>query len=254
MILWLRSLTFNLAFWVTTALVAFFGLPLLWAAPRRWVMVTIHWYARAVLFELRLLCGVTVRIEGGERLPRGGAALIAAKHQSAFDTLVWLILVPDACYILKKELLKLPLWGWWATGSGQIAVDRAAGGAAMRHLIRAGRKAALDGRQLVIFPEGTRTAPHERVPYQPGIAALAAATGLPVLPVATDSGLRWGRNAFLKHPGLITISVLPELPARLDRAMLLAQLEEVIETETARLMATHPVDNAVDNLRAPARP
>lgn len=252
--LWIRSLAFNIAFWTTTACVALFGLPILFAAPRRWVMLTIRWYAKLVMVELRLISGVNVRIEGAERLPKAGAALIAAKHQSAFDTLVWLILVPDACYILKKELLRLPLWGWWATRSGQIAVDRAAGGSAMRHLIKAGRQAALDGRQLVIFPEGTRTAPHERVAYQPGIAALAAATGLPVLPVATDSGRCWARDAFLKRPGTITISVLPLLPAGLRREVLLTTLEAVIEGETDRLMPSPAVDDSVDSLGEPVRP
>lgn len=236
MILWLRSLAFNIAFWSTTALVAVFGLPVL-AFGQEATMRVVRVYARIVLAELRLLCGIEVRVTGTEFLPRGGAALIAAKHQSAFDTLVWLVLLPHACYVLKQELLRIPLWGWWARGTGQIAVDRAAGSAAMRHLLKSGKAAAAEGRQLVIFPEGTRTAPGQRVPYQPGIVALASATGLPVIPVATDSGLCWSRRAFVKRPGTITVAVLEPLPPRLPKADLLARLQQTIESETTRLGA-----------------
>jgi 1-acyl-sn-glycerol-3-phosphate acyltransferase len=102
---------------------------------------------------------------------------------------------------------------------------------------------------MVIFPEGTRTAPGTRVPYQPGVAALAAATGLPVIPVATDSGLVWGRRSFRKHPGTIAIAVLPPLPARMRRDALMARLEAEIEAETDRLLAGRLVDNFVDRVR-----
>jgi 1-acyl-sn-glycerol-3-phosphate acyltransferase len=234
MILWLRSLAFNVAFWLTTAAVAVFGLPVL-AFGRFVAMRVVRVYARVVLIELRWLGGIEVRVTGAERLPRGGAALIAAKHQSAFDTVVWLALLPNACYVLKHELLRIPVWGWWATGTGQIAVDRSAGLSAMRHLLKAGKAAAEGDQQLVIFPEGTRTAPGDRVPYQPGIVALASATGLPVIPVATNSGLHWARRAFLKRPGTITIAVLPPLPAGLPKSELLARLELEIEAETTRL-------------------
>jgi 1-acyl-sn-glycerol-3-phosphate acyltransferase len=116
----------------------------------------------------------------------------------------------------------------------------------MRHLLRKGQQAAAEGRQLVIFPEGTRVAPGEFRPYQPGIAALAAATGLPVVPVATDSGLRWGRRAFHKRPGVLNVAVLPPLPAGLRRDALLRRLEEVIEPATRGLPQDDAVDKSVD--------
>jgi 1-acyl-sn-glycerol-3-phosphate acyltransferase len=163
--------------------------------------------------------------------------VVAAKHQSAFDTVIWLGLLPDTAYVLKKELLAIPLYGWHLRKSGMIPVDRAGGGPALRGMLRQAQAALAEGRQVVIFPEGTRTAPGVRVPYQPGVVAIASASGAPVFPVATDSGRVWGRRAFIKRPGVIRISVLPPLPPRLPRAALLAALEEAIETETDRLFA-----------------
>jgi 1-acyl-sn-glycerol-3-phosphate acyltransferase len=203
-------------------------------------------WALFVMALLRGVCGIGLRVTGAEHLPVDGAALVAAKHQSAFDTVVWFALLPDTAYVLKRELFDVPVWGWLARGAGMIAVDRMAGASAMRHLLRAGKLAAAEGRQMVIFPEGTRVPPGERRPYQPGVAALAAATGLPVIPVATDSGLRWGRRAFHKRPGVITVAVLPPLPAGLRRDALLPLLEEAIEPATLRLLQSSTVDNLVD--------
>ena len=246
---WLRSALFNLFFFGFSASFAVSLLPLLpLPLPRRWLLAPIRLWAGLVILMLRLLCGIRVRVTGREHLPaEGGAALVAAKHQSAFDTVVWLWLLPDPAYVLKRELLDIPVWGWLARGAGMIAVDRLAGASAMRHLLRAGQAAAAEGRQMVIFPEGTRVPPGERRPYQPGVVALAAATGLPVIPVATDSGLRWGRRAFHKRSGIITVAVLPPLPAGLQRDALLRRLEEAIEPETRRLWRRgEVVDNSVD--------
>ena len=211
MMTWLRSLLFNLAFWLVTLVLGLLALPLL-LAPRRWLVPPMRWHAQAALALLRLFCGIRLRVEGRENLPTGGPALIAAKHQSAFDTFVWFALLPDPVYVLKKELLWLPVYGWYSWKTRQIAVDRAAGASALRHLVKAGKEAASEGRQIVIFPEGTRVAPGQTAPIQPGIAALAAATGLPVIPVATDSGLCWGRRSFRKRPGTITVAVRPPIP------------------------------------------
>lgn len=242
---WLRSLLFNLFFFGFGATYATLILPVM-LLPRRWLMPPMRFWAGSVVWGLRVICGVRLRVTGREHLPTGGAALIAAKHQSAFDTIVWLWLLPDAAYIVKRELLRVPVWGWLMWGSGQIAVDRLAGASAMRHLLRKGQAAAAEGRQLVIFPEGTRVAPGEHRPFQPGIAALAAATGLPVIPVATDSGLRWGRRAFHKRPGILNIAVLPPLPAGLRRDDLLRRLEEAIEPAMRSFSQSRAVDNFVD--------
>jgi 1-acyl-sn-glycerol-3-phosphate acyltransferase len=243
---WLRSALFNAFFFGFSATYSALLLPLL-LLPRRWLLVPIRLWAGMIILMLRLLCGIRLRVTGWEHLPaNGGPALLAAKHQSAFDTIVWLWLLPDAAYVLKRELLDIPVWGWLARGTGMIAVDRLAGSSAMRHLLRAGQAAAAEGRQMVIFPEGTRVPPGEHRPYQPGVAALAAATGLPVLPVATDSGLLWGRRAFHKRPGTITVAVLPPLPTGLRRDALMRRLEEAIEPATRLLLQRSAVDNFVD--------
>lgn len=230
----LRALLFNLGFMGLTALMGVLALPLL-AMPRRFSVAALRLWARLVLGWLRLSVGLRYRVTGAEHIG-AGAALIAAKHQSAFDTVVWLALLPDAAYVLKRELLSIPVYGWHARRAGMIAVDRAAGAAAMRGLIRDAGAALDSGRQVVIFPEGTRTAPGAEAPYQPGIAALYARAGLPVLPVATDSGRFWGRRAFLKHPGTITIAIQPPIAPGLARAAFIQALRDSIEIPSQALL------------------
>lgn len=243
----LRSAVFNALFLGGSAVAALLALPLL-AAPRAWLISYVRVWARVVVGLLRRICGIRLEVTGLENIPPTGA-IIAAKHQSAFDTVVWLMLLPSdrpaPVYVLKKELVAIPVWGQLARRCGHIAVDRKAGAQALRGMVRAGQAALAEGRSVVIFPEGTRTAPGERVPYQPGVAALALATRAPVVPVATDSGLTWGRRAFSKRPGVIHISVLPPLPGGLPRASLMTALEAAIETESERLLSgATPVDKS----------
>lgn len=235
-----RSLLFNLLFFAFTGVALIACLPLMPLLDRAGRLALMAWWAERVLGLLRLTAGIRLRVTGAEHLPAEEPALIAAKHQSAFDTIVWLALLPRPAYVLKRELLWIPLYGWYVRAAGMIAVDRGAGPAAIRHLMRAGEAALAEGRQIVIFPEGTRTAPGERRPYQPGIAALYARSGLPVIPVATDSGLYWGRRAFRKRPGTITVAVLPPIPPGLPRDEMLERLEAAIEGETDRLLASAP--------------
>jgi 1-acyl-sn-glycerol-3-phosphate acyltransferase len=242
MMLLLRSALFNALFFLLTALVAVCAVPLL-ALPRGAMIAMVRLWARLVVVLLRAVVGVRLELRGMERIPAGGC-VIAAKHQSAFDTVIWLGLLPDPAYVLKKELLSIPLYGWHCRKLRMIPVDREGGGPALRAMLRKALEAVTEGRQVVIFPEGTRTAPGERIPYQPGVVAIAAGSSAPVIPVATDSGRIWGRRAFHKRPGVIRISVLPALPPKLNRAALLAALEDAIETETAALLA-EPVDSSV---------
>jgi 1-acyl-sn-glycerol-3-phosphate acyltransferase len=232
---WARSLLFNLLFFGITFVVAIITIPTL-VMPRRAALAMTQLWARLVIWALRWSVGVRVEIRGWENLPPGGV-VIAAKHQSAFDTIIWLSLLHEPAYVMKKELLRIPLYGWHARKAGMIPVDREGGGAALRGMLRAATARVAAGRQVVIFPEGTRTPVGQRVSYQPGVVAIAAGTGAPVVPVATDSGRVWGRRHFLKRPGMIRISVLPPLPPGLNRAKLLAALELQIEAETDRLMA-----------------
>jgi 1-acyl-sn-glycerol-3-phosphate acyltransferase len=241
----LRSAVFNLLFLGGTVLTVVFGLPLL-AAPSRFMIAYVRVWSRLMVFLLRAVCRIRVEVSGMEHIPPGGA-IIAAKHQSAFDTVIWVKLLEAPVYIMKKELRQIPLWGLLALKCGHVEVDREAGAAALRGMVRGAQAALRAGRPVVIFPEGTRSAPGERVPYQPGVAALAIASGAPVVPVATDSGRFWGRRAFHKRPGTLHVAVLPPLPAGLPRAALMALLEETIEGATARLLAPgEPVDKSGD--------
>jgi 1-acyl-sn-glycerol-3-phosphate acyltransferase len=242
----LRSAAFAVAFYAVTAVIGIGALPLL-VGPRGWVRPPLRLWAKTTIVLLRWCCDIRVSITGAEFLPtQGGAALIASRHESAFDTVVWLALLPHPAYVLKRELLRIPVYGWLAWRYGMIPVDRSAGASAMRALLRAGRVAFAAGQQVVIFPEGTRIRPAARVPFQPGIAALATLSGLPVIPVATNSGRCWARGLFGRHPGTITIAVLPPLPEGLPRVPLLARLEATIWAAQSGLDAHAPVDVSVD--------
>jgi 1-acyl-sn-glycerol-3-phosphate acyltransferase len=220
----LRSALFNLVFFGATFVLTLYGTAVRLVARHRVLGVAKLW-AWFVIGSLRVICGIRVEVSGRDTLP-SGAALIASAHQSAFDTLIWLLLVPRCCYVMKQELVRIPLFGQLLLASGMIAIDRSRGGAALRGLMRDAEDAARAGRQIVIFPEGTRAEPGAVLPLQPGIAALAAQTGLPVIPVLTDSGRYWGRRAFRKQPGTIRIVIRPPLPAGLRRDELMRRLRE----------------------------
>ncbi|MFH5923479.1 lysophospholipid acyltransferase family protein [Roseomonas xinghualingensis] len=239
----IRSALFNLLFFGVTALTVLFGLPLL-AFPPRVMHSYLRAWARTVLWLLRGLCGIRLRVTGIENLPVSGPALIAAQHQSAFDTIVWHALLPRPAYVMKEELMRIPGWGAMARHVHSIPVDREGGGAALKRLVRATRAAADAGYQVVIFPEGTRSAPGEVQPWQPGFAAMASATSLPVVPVATDSGRFWGKRAFTKQPGTLTVAVLPPIPPGLPRPELMKRAEAAVAEASARL--TGGVDKLVE--------
>lgn len=231
----IRSALFNLLFFSITALTVLFGLPLL-ALPPAAMHRYLRGWARLMLWLLHRVCGIRLRVEGAENLPVNGPALIAAQHQSAFDTIVWHALLPRPAYVMKAELMRIPGWGAMARHVHSIPVDREGGGAALKRLVRATRDAAAAGYQVVIFPEGTRSAPGEVAPWQPGFAAMAAATALPVVPVATDSGRFWGKRSFTKRPGVLTVAVLPPIPPGLPRAELTVRAEAAVAEASARLV------------------
>lgn len=230
----LRSLLFNLAFFgfgATSMILGSFFL----LGPRRLQRRAMRWMAQVMVWLLSGIIGIRIQVSGREHLPTSGPALIAAKHQSAFDTMIWFTLVPDVAYVMKRELFRIPFYGWFARRAPMIGVDREGGGKAMRQMMREAQEIAQQGRQIVIFPEGTRTTPGERVPYQPGIVALASSLKLPVIPVATNSGEFWGRHHFIKRPGVLEVRVMP--PLQTPRGELLERLEQVIETEQLKLGA-----------------
>ncbi len=236
----LRSGLFSLWFLGVSIIMVLTGIFL---KPTRLPAWGIQW-SRLILSGM-WIAGMRVEITGQENLPRSGPMLIASMHQSAFDTLIWLQLLPYARYIVKAELMRIPLFGILAARSGQIGVNRSGGAATMRGLLRDGGAALDEGSQVVIFPEGTRVPAGETVELQPGIAALAMRSRQGVLPVLTDSGLCWGRGAFSKRPGVIRVVILPALPVGLPRPQLMARLTELYAKEASAQRARVAVDNFV---------
>jgi 1-acyl-sn-glycerol-3-phosphate acyltransferase len=155
--------------------------------------------------------------------------LIASRHESTFDILVWLAMLPTASFVVKKELSQIPLFGHCIRAAEMICIDRKAGGAAMRELLRGADRAKASGNNIIIFPEGTRVVHGQKLPLQPGIIALAVRTGLPVVPVMTDSGKCWGNQSFYKHPGTIHVVIQPPLAQQLGREELLEALRNAFD-------------------------
>ena len=229
----LRSLLFNVTFYAWTLLLGVVALPMV-AAPRRSVMGFGRWWSGSVLWLARVIAGIDYEFRGSHNLRRG-AVIIAMKHQSAWDTLAAPVLIDDPAIVVKRELLWIPFYGWYARRAGMIAIDRGAGATALKSMVLRARGVVAQGRPIVIFPEGTRTAVGARRDYQPGVAALYAQLGLPVVPVAVTSGLCWPRRSFLKRPGRILVEALPAVPPGLDRRQFLSDLQSRIESATERL-------------------
>ncbi len=232
--LWLRSLLFNVGWYAGTAVIAVLGVPIL-LLPRRAVVAWSRFWIRFVLAWLKLTVGLTHRVIGLENLPEG-PAIIASKHQSSWETMSYTVLFDDAAIVLQRELLFSPGVGWARARAGNIAVERGDGAKALRGLIRQAKARVEAGRSLLIFPEGTRVALDAERPYQVGVAALYRQLGVPVVPVALNSGLFWGRRRFVKRRGTITVEILPAIPPGLDREVFMATLRERTETATARLV------------------
>jgi 1-acyl-sn-glycerol-3-phosphate acyltransferase len=231
---WLRSFAFNVGWYLGTAAIAIVGLPLL-LAPRRWVVAWAKVWIVFVLWWLRVTVGLTHRVIGVENLPKG-PVIIACKHQSSWETLAFTLLFDDVAIVLKRELLFIPVVGWAMARAGNVAVARGDGAVALRGMVKQAKAVIADGRSIVIFPEGTRVAPGDQKPYQVGTAALYRQLGVPVVPMALNSGLFWGRRKFVKRPGTITLEILPPIPPGLKRDAFMERLRGEIEGATARLV------------------
>jgi 1-acyl-sn-glycerol-3-phosphate acyltransferase len=230
-----RALLFNGGFYLWTLVIGLYGVPLL-LGPRRYVMEFGRLWAAGSLGLLAWTVGLRHEIRGLENMPPG-AAIIAMKHQSSWDTIILPIIFEHPAIVIKHELAWLPIYGWYAVRAGGIPVDRGAGASALKRMLARARKAVTSGRPIAIFPEGTRTAVGTRRPYHPGVAALYTQLGIPLVPVAVNSGLFWGRRSFLKRPGRIILEILPAIPPGLPRRQVMAELEARIETATASLIA-----------------
>ena len=230
-----RSLVFNLLFYVNLALFLVLGSEFL-LTPRKWSIRALQAWAKTSLWLLRVLCGTKIEVRGRENIPEG-AALVAGKHQSLWETFAILPLLDDPAMVLKKELTYIPFFGWFIFKFKMIAVERSAGRVALKNLMRRAEEEIARGRQVVIMPEGTRRAPDDPPDYKPGAAALYGILDVPCVPFALNSGLFWPRREFLRCPGTIVIEFLPPIPAGLSRKVFQPRLQEAIETATARLVS-----------------
>ena len=221
----------------TTAFLAF-TLSCTWALllPPQRTRYLLNMWGRADVFLLRVLCGQKVVVLGAHNQPRG-PALVAAKHQAAWETTALIPMLPNGVIILKKELLRIPVYGWFARHYGMIPVDRSGGAAALKQLAEEARKAVDQGHQILIFPEGTRQVVDAPPDYKPGAIFLYHQLKVPMVPVALNSGLLWPRRRIVRYPGTITVSFLPAIPPGLPRAEAQERLQNAIERETDRLVA-----------------
>lgn len=230
--IYLRSFLFQLVFWLWSITWAV-GMLLVLPLPRRintWCLTT---WAKGLLVGLRFLAGVRVEVRGQEHRPTG-PALIAAKHQSMFDVFSQFALLPDACFVMKKELLMVPLFGWHGLKAEMIVVDRDGHSAALKKLVRDAVDRMKESRQIVIFPEGTRGKVGEPGDYKPGIAALYRELNMPVTPLALNCGAHWNKS-FLIQPGTIVFEYLPAIPAGLKRGEFMRELQTRIDGATKAL-------------------
>jgi 1-acyl-sn-glycerol-3-phosphate acyltransferase len=230
-----RSLLFNLLFYVTTTLFVVVGSPLL-LAPRRWAMIGLRTHARFELFLMRVIVSTRLEVRGAEKLPPG-ACLIAAKHQSAWETFALIPLFRDPALLMKRELFFIPFHGWFSRKFEMIPVDRDKGPSALRRMLREAKLRVAAGREIIIFPEGTRRAPGAAPDYKTGVVLLYDALGVPCVPVALNSGLFWPRRSLTRRPGTIVVEFLDPIPPGLGRVEFLARLERTIEDASTRLLA-----------------
>jgi 1-acyl-sn-glycerol-3-phosphate acyltransferase len=230
----LRSILFNVVFYASLLVWLLIALPA-FLLPYRAILVVAKAWGRYNLFLLRVICGLKADFRGLEKIPRG-PLLVAAKHQSAWETFALLWLFDSPAFILKRELQWIPIFGWLTIKARMIAVNRAPKIANFKAMMQRARRELAAGRQIVIFPEGTRRPAGAEPSYKYGIARLYAEANVPVLPVALNSGLFWRRRSMLREPGTIMVQMLDPIPPGLGEEEFMARLEKDIETATARLI------------------
>jgi len=231
----LRAFLFNVLFYVTTVLFLGLGSPLLFG-PRSWAMAALALHARTELWLLKTIVGTKLEVRGREKLPKG-ACLVASKHQSAWETFALIPLFRDPAYLMKRELFWIPFHGWFSYKFKMIPVDRDKGPTALRRMLAEAKTRAASGREIIIFPEGTRRAPGAPPDYKTGVFLLYEALQIPCVPVALNSGLFWPRRSLKRYPGTIIVEFLNPIPPGLSKREFLPRLQETIETASNRLIA-----------------
>ncbi|KAA0968592.1 1-acyl-sn-glycerol-3-phosphate acyltransferase [Aureimonas fodinaquatilis] len=239
----LRSFAFQVLFYANLVAHLIVFSPVFFFLPEASCWKIVKNWARSSLWLLRCVAGTRSVIRGQENLP-SGAFIVAAKHQSFWETFALVPQLPRPTFILKKELMRIPLFGAYCRRMGMIPIDRQRRGAVMSAMLDRASEAMAQGRQIIIFPEGTRTTPGAEPNYRPGIHFLYAGLNVPVVPVALNAGLFWPRQAFLRRPGTITAEFLPAIAPGMEREQFLALLRDVVEEKSWQLIreayATQP--------------
>ena len=231
MITWLRSALFMAWFLIATAILSLVFLPVL-VLPRGATVWLARLWSRVTFWGLKLFTGIDWEIRG---TPPKGAVLVAAKHMSMWDTMALYLALDAPATVLKRELLRIPFYGWFLWKATAIAIDRSAGASALRKMSNAAQAVLDEGRPILIFPEGTRKKPGAVPDYKPGVAGLYSMLGVECVPVALNSGVYW--TGFRKRPGTIVLEFLEPIAPGMKRPAFMALLEERIETATNRLLA-----------------
>jgi 1-acyl-sn-glycerol-3-phosphate acyltransferase len=231
----LRSLLFNLVYYANIIIWMICVLPSL-LLPRKVLLGIVRTWARLNFFLMRTLAGITCEIRGRENVPPGGV-LVASKHQSVWDTFAMFLVFDDPAYVLKRELMWLPLFGWLASKAQMIAVNRGARSKAMKQMHADGAAELAKGRQIIIFPEGTRRPPGAEPAYKYGVVYLYSEFGVPCVPIALNSGYFWPRRQFIRRPGTLVMEILPPIAPGEDKTQFFETLQSRIETASDRLLA-----------------
>jgi 1-acyl-sn-glycerol-3-phosphate acyltransferase len=235
LVLVIRSLVFNLLFYLNLLAQVIAALPTL-LMPRWGIIAVATFWARTNLWLLRVICGIKAEFRGLEKIPPG-PLLVSSKHQSLWETFALLLILPDAAYIMKRELLWIPFFGWYAWKAGMIPVDRSKGSQALVDMNASARRELARNRRIIIFPEGTRRPPGAEPRYKYGVVSLYSAMDVPCLPIALNSGLFWPRRSMRRYPGTIRVEVLDPIPPGLGKEAFFQQLQRDVEAATARLVA-----------------
>jgi 1-acyl-sn-glycerol-3-phosphate acyltransferase len=229
-----RSLLFNVAFYLNLVFWLIVLLPALLVPQRHFMRLASLW-GHTSLWLLRVLAGTKIEVRGREKIPSGGL-LIASKHQSIWETFALLTLFDAPAFILKRELMWIPFFGWYTWKGGAVPVNRKAGSQALIQMTARAKEAAAKGRQILIFPEGTRRPAGAPPAYKFGIAHLYQNLGVPCLPIGLNSGLYWPRRQFIRRPGTIVVEIMDPIPAGLPRDQFFKTMQEQIETSSDRLV------------------
>lgn len=230
-----RSIAFNVLFYLNTALYLIIALPTFFLPYRAIIAVAKTW-GRTNLVLLRVVAGITCEVRGREKIPQG-PIIVAAKHQSAWETFALLPLFENPLFIVKRELQWIPIFGWLMIKGRMVPVDRSAGSQALAAMTARAKIELADSRQLIIFPEGTRRPAGAEPRYKFGVAQLYGAEGVPCVPIALNSGLFWPRRSIRMQPGKVVVEILDPIAPGLDKDVFFIRLQEQIETTTARLIA-----------------